>query len=86
MGHAWSEFYWLKALWPHLGPPAELSDEEKRAMKAAVELGETEHLTDWLKEQIEASKACQRRCLSGRLHRGFRQRQGGAGERRRSDY
>ena len=53
----WSDYYWLKNLWPHLGPPAELSQEEKRAMQAAVYLGETGYLTEWLKTQIEKEPA-----------------------------
>jgi hypothetical protein len=44
--------YWFNP-WEYLGPPAELSEEEKRAMEAAVYLGEADDLAKWLKSRLE---------------------------------
>lgn len=40
--------YWLSDVWPFLAHPSELSGEEKRAMHAAVVLGNGEDLARWL--------------------------------------
>lgn len=48
----WS-LYWLKDIWAHLAAPCELSEEEKRAMHAAVVLGRADGLAEWLKNKLE---------------------------------
>ena len=48
--------YWLN-LWEYLGPPAELSDEEKRAMEAAVCLGKADDIAKWLKSHLDKGPA-----------------------------
>jgi hypothetical protein len=50
------DLYWLDP-WEYLGPPAELTDEEKRAMEAAVYLGKAEDIAKWLKSHVEKSPA-----------------------------
>ena len=47
MRNSW-DLYWLDP-WEYLGPPADLTDEEKRAMEAAVYLGKAADIAKWLK-------------------------------------
>ncbi len=49
--------FWLSSLLAHLGPPLELSEEEKRAMQAAVFLGRADDLAEWLKSQIQIQES-----------------------------
>ena len=49
--------YWLKDVWAYLAAPHELTEEEKRAMHAAVVLGREDDLAEWLKGKLEKGPA-----------------------------
>ena len=57
----------LKDIWRHAGEPGQLSEEEKRAMHAAAELGVGEHLAEWLKPRLEGAPADQDAAIAAYL-------------------
>ena len=59
----WDLFYWGNS-WEYLGPPEELSDEEKRAMEAAVYLGAASDIAKWLKSQLQKRPTDEEACLA----------------------
>ncbi len=49
--------WFLRDAWPHLAAPGQLSDEEKRAMRGAVVLGDVQSLIPWLKRSLKQESA-----------------------------
>ena len=65
MRNSW-DLYWLDP-WEYLGPPADLTDEEKRAMEAAVYLGKAADIAKWLKAHLEKGPADEEAYLAAYL-------------------
>jgi hypothetical protein len=63
VSHTWM-LYALKDVWRHISDPEQISDEEKRAMRVAVELRVTKLLTEWLKPRLEHAPAAENAALA----------------------
>jgi len=60
------DLYWLDP-WEYLGPPAQLSEEEKRAMQAAVYLGGAKAIAGWLRPHLDKGQAAEDAYLAAYL-------------------